>query len=171
MSKPIGKTGGVLGIVLAVALMLLLLFPVLHLAFPLRMGFHGLPMFWIRGLTLLLMPLVWIAVTVWAYRDAESRGMNGLLWALLVFLGNVIGLVVYLIVCSGGRGQSRLLSRVSRVQEIRRARIRVLPALRREACGHLPNMQKACGVRVEGLPPLRCENKMKTDQRARRFRR
>jgi len=35
---------------------------------------------------------------VWVYRDAESRGMNGALWALLIFVGNVIGLIIYLIV-------------------------------------------------------------------------
>ncbi len=44
--------------------------------------------------------LVWIAVVIWVYRDAESRGMNGVLWALLVFIGNLIGLLIYLIVRS-----------------------------------------------------------------------
>jgi len=44
--------------------------------------------------------LVWIAVVIWVYRDAERRGMNGVLWALLVFLGNLIGLLIYLIVRS-----------------------------------------------------------------------
>jgi RNA polymerase subunit RPABC4/transcription elongation factor Spt4/uncharacterized membrane protein YhaH (DUF805 family) len=48
---------------------------------------------------------LWIAVIVWVYRDAERRGMNGVLWALLVFIGNLIGLLIYLIVRqdSGGR--------------------------------------------------------------------
>lgn len=41
-----------------------------------------------------------IFVIVWVYRDAERRGMNGVLWALLVFIGNLIGLLVYLIVRS-----------------------------------------------------------------------
>jgi hypothetical protein len=44
--------------------------------------------------------LVWIAVVIWVYRDAERRDMNGVLWALLVFLGNLIGLLIYLIVRS-----------------------------------------------------------------------
>ena len=35
---------------------------------------------------------------VWVYRDAERKGMNGILWALLVFIGNLIGLLIYLIV-------------------------------------------------------------------------
>lgn len=43
---------------------------------------------------------IWIAVIVWVYRDAESRGMSGVLWALLVFIGNLIGLLIYLIVRS-----------------------------------------------------------------------
>jgi hypothetical protein len=42
--------------------------------------------------------LVWIAVIIWVYKDAERRGMSGLLWALLVFIGNLIGLLIYLIV-------------------------------------------------------------------------
>jgi RNA polymerase subunit RPABC4/transcription elongation factor Spt4 len=45
----------------------------------------------------LLFFIIWIFVVVWVYRDAERRGMNGVLWALLVFIGNLIGLVIYLI--------------------------------------------------------------------------
>jgi len=44
--------------------------------------------------------VLWIFVIVWVYRDAERRGMNGVLWALLVFIGNLIGLLIYLIVRS-----------------------------------------------------------------------
>lgn len=42
--------------------------------------------------------VLWIVVIVWVYRDAERRGMNGVLWALLVLIGNLIGLLIYLIV-------------------------------------------------------------------------
>jgi RNA polymerase subunit RPABC4/transcription elongation factor Spt4 len=41
---------------------------------------------------------IWIAVIIWVYRDAERRGMNGVLWALLVLIGNLIALIIYLIV-------------------------------------------------------------------------
>ena len=44
--------------------------------------------------------ILWIVVIVWVYRDAERRGMNGVLWALLVLIGNLIGLLIYLIVRS-----------------------------------------------------------------------
>ena len=44
--------------------------------------------------------ILWILVIVWVYRDAEKKGMNGILWALLVFIGNLIGLIIYLIVRS-----------------------------------------------------------------------
>lgn len=60
-----------------------------------RMPFH----FLFGGMPLLLLAL-WFAVTVWVYRDAESRGMNGALWAILTFFGNIIGLIIYLIVRS-----------------------------------------------------------------------
>lgn len=53
---------------------------------------------------LMVLPLallaLWIFVCVWVYRDAQQRGMNGVLWALLVFIGHVIGLIIYLIVRS-----------------------------------------------------------------------
>lgn len=48
----------------------------------------------------LIMLAVWIAVIVWVYRDAERRNMNGILWALLVLIGNLIGLLIYLILRS-----------------------------------------------------------------------
>lgn len=51
--------------------------------------------------------VIWIVVIVWVYRDAERRGMNGVLWALLVFLGNLIGLLIYLIVRSDSARASR----------------------------------------------------------------
>jgi len=44
--------------------------------------------------------IIWICVIVWVYRDAERRGMNGILWGLLVFIGNIIGLLTYLMVRS-----------------------------------------------------------------------
>ena len=44
--------------------------------------------------------IIWIFVIVWVYRDAERRGMNGVLWAPLVLIGNIIGLLIYLIVRS-----------------------------------------------------------------------
>ena len=46
--------------------------------------------------------ILWIMVIAWVYRDAERRGMNGLLWALLVFIGNLIGLIIYLIIRTEG---------------------------------------------------------------------
>ena len=45
-----------------------------------------------------LLLLLWIFVIIWVYRDAERRGMSGVLWALLVFVGNIIALLIYLIV-------------------------------------------------------------------------
>lgn len=44
--------------------------------------------------------LFWIAVVVWVYFDAERKNMSGILWALLVFVGNIVGLIIYLIVRS-----------------------------------------------------------------------
>lgn len=48
----------------------------------------------------LVMLGVWIAITVWTYRDAQARGENGVLWAVIVFFLGLIGLVIWLIVRS-----------------------------------------------------------------------
>ncbi|MCW3985241.1 MAG: hypothetical protein NWE91_02375 [Candidatus Bathyarchaeota archaeon] len=42
--------------------------------------------------------LIAILLCVWVYRDAESRGMNGALWLIIVLITGIIGLIIYLIV-------------------------------------------------------------------------
>jgi hypothetical protein len=54
-----------------------------------------------RMLPLGLMYVMWAFVAIWTYRDAERRNLNGLLWALFVFVGNIIGLIIYLILRGG----------------------------------------------------------------------
>ena len=44
--------------------------------------------------------ILWGAVLIWVYRDAGKRGMSGILWLLLVLIGNIIGLLIYAIVRS-----------------------------------------------------------------------
>jgi Double zinc ribbon len=64
--------------------------------------FHGFGA--IGRFTLFFLPaafiILWGAVLIWVYRDAEKRGMSGILWLLLVLIGNVIGLLIYAIVRS-----------------------------------------------------------------------
>lgn len=64
--------------------------------------FHGFGP--IGRFALFLLPaafiILWGAVLLWVYRDAQKRGMNGILWLLLVLIGNVIGLLIYAIVRS-----------------------------------------------------------------------
>jgi len=56
------------------------------------------------AIPLIILPVafivLWGAVLIWVYRDAEKRGMSGILWLLLVLIGNVIGLLIYAIVRS-----------------------------------------------------------------------
>ncbi len=42
--------------------------------------------------------VIWILIAVWVYRDAESRGMGGALWLIIVILLGLIGIIIYLIV-------------------------------------------------------------------------
>jgi hypothetical protein len=63
-------------------------------------GWHNIPWFpfvpvWSFSL---LFVFIWLAVILWVYKDAERRRMSGLLWALLVFIGNLVGLLIYLII-------------------------------------------------------------------------
>jgi len=44
--------------------------------------------------------LFWLLVVVWVFFDAERKNMSGILWALLVLVGNIVGLIIYLIVRS-----------------------------------------------------------------------
>jgi len=59
---------------------------------------------WLIGLGVLfiLLPIIWfiiaILLCIWVYRDAESRGMNGALWLIIVLIAGIIGLIVYLVV-------------------------------------------------------------------------
>jgi uncharacterized membrane protein len=49
-----------------------------------------------------LLPVIWFVVAIilciWVYKDAESRGMNGALWLIIVLLAGLLGLIIYLIV-------------------------------------------------------------------------
>lgn len=40
---------------------------------------------------------IWFAVAYWAYKDAERRGLNGVLWGIVVFFGGIIGIIIYLV--------------------------------------------------------------------------
>jgi cytochrome bd-type quinol oxidase subunit 2 len=53
------------------------------------------------GFMMILLPIVFIALSiallVWVARDAKSRGMDSaVLWMVLVFFTNVIGLIIYI---------------------------------------------------------------------------
>ena len=104
------KNSGALVFLLVLILIVIFIFPLFrfgiahiigvgagHLGFPFFEGFHGPPMVLIP---ILLITVFWILVSVWVYNDAERNGMSGVLWALLVFFGNFIALIIYLIVRS-----------------------------------------------------------------------
>jgi|Deesub1362B_J571_1020462.scaffolds.fasta_scaffold19123_1 hypothetical protein len=60
--------------------------------------------------------LIWLVIAVllsfWVYEDAESRGMDGILWIIVVLLTGILGLVIYLAVRSE---KGKALERVQRV--------------------------------------------------------
>jgi hypothetical protein len=54
--------------------------------------------YWMCALAVILFGGAWLLLIVWCYVDAERRGMNGPLWALLVFvLQFPIGPLLYLV--------------------------------------------------------------------------
>jgi len=115
MTASAGKT---LGIILLVLILLIIAWPIKVLLFAPVAALSGLFHTWppvfdrihlgpfhfigFAGFSLFALALLflWIAVIVWVYRDAESRGMSGVLWALIVFIGHLVGLLIYLIVRS-----------------------------------------------------------------------
>ena len=42
--------------------------------------------------------IIWIAIGVWLYKDAESRGKSGALWLIIGLIAGIIGLIIWLIV-------------------------------------------------------------------------
>ncbi len=62
--------------------------------FPLGYGF-GFFGFW-----MIFWWVIWIVVAFLVYQDAEKRGMNGLLWLILVLIPmvNIVALIIYLII-------------------------------------------------------------------------
>jgi hypothetical protein len=59
------------------------------------MGFGFLGLFCLIPVVLFI---IGILLCIWVYRDAESRGMNGVLWLIIVLIANIVGLIIYLIV-------------------------------------------------------------------------
>jgi len=72
------------------------LIPLLIAQDELAWGFFGL------GLLCLAIPVVWfiisILICIWVYRDAEGRGMSGILWLIIILITGIVGLIIYLIV-------------------------------------------------------------------------
>jgi predicted RNA-binding Zn-ribbon protein involved in translation (DUF1610 family) len=110
MNASSGKT---LGIILVVLLVLMIAWPLKYVLFaPVGLfdsifhGGHSLhldhsgwwPWVGFIGFFGLAALALWIAVIVWVYKDAEKRGMNGALWALLVFFLHLIGLLIFVLV-------------------------------------------------------------------------
>ncbi|MEM1557519.1 MAG: hypothetical protein QXG12_02900 [Thermoproteota archaeon] len=55
----------------------------------------------LAGLFCLIPVIYWviaILLCIWVYRDAESRGMNGVMWLIVVLIAGIIGLIIYLVV-------------------------------------------------------------------------
>ena len=67
---------------------------------------------WILLIPLILF-VIGIMICLWVYRDAESRGMNGALWVIIVIFTNIIGLIIYLIV-----RESKLTAPPQRITQI-----------------------------------------------------
>lgn len=61
-------------------------------------GGVGAALFWFLVLTGIVLFGAWLLLVVWCAVDAERRGMNGPLWALVVFLlGFPVGPIVYFV--------------------------------------------------------------------------
>jgi hypothetical protein len=116
MASSTGKTIGLILLTVLLILLVVRIFPFILMPFGvflhtfrsinipnlsgIEFGPFGFFHFSPASILSLVMLIIWIFVIIWVYKDAERRGMNGILWALLVFIGNLIGLLIYLIVRS-----------------------------------------------------------------------
>lgn len=41
--------------------------------------------------------IAWLLVAVWVYKDAKKRGENGALWAIIIIVGGLIGIILWLV--------------------------------------------------------------------------
>lgn len=48
----------------------------------------------------LIVFIIIIVIAIWVYKDANSRGMNGTLWLIVILVSSIIGLIIYLILRS-----------------------------------------------------------------------
>ena len=112
MDASTAKTLGIIGVIL---LVLLVAWPIKYLLFaPVGVvhgifnGFHfrnidradswAWPFVGFAGFLALAALIVWVAIMVWVYKDAEKRGMSGVVWGLVVFFVHFIGLLIYFLV-------------------------------------------------------------------------
>jgi len=55
---------------------------------------------------MILIPIVWfvigILLCIWVYKDAERRGMNAVLWLIVVLIAGIVGFIIYLVVRKEG---------------------------------------------------------------------
>ena len=74
----------------------------------LQVGIDGLE--WLGLGLICLIPVIWFIISIllciWVYRDAESRGMGGVLWLIVVLITGIIGLIIYLVVRKPKTGSS-----------------------------------------------------------------
>ena len=62
-------------------------------------GFFRLPIwrYMIYGIVFILI-ILWISFIYWTYRDARLRNTSPVFWAIIVFVFNYLGLIIYLII-------------------------------------------------------------------------
>ncbi|MCJ7634307.1 hypothetical protein MUP77_18200 [Candidatus Bathyarchaeota archaeon] len=53
---------------------------------------------WMSVLSPWLLSLVGLCLGIWVYRDAQKRGMDRVLWLVIVAVANIPGLLFYLVV-------------------------------------------------------------------------
>ena len=70
----------------------------------------------VLGSIFCLIPLIWFVIAIllciWVYKDANSRGMNGALWLIIVILTGILGLIIYLLVRAGEKGKTQEIKRI-----------------------------------------------------------
>ncbi len=68
-------------------------YPILQQFEPIGIGLAGL-----ACLLPILGIVIWIAIGIWMYKDAEKRDENGVLWLIVGLVAGIIGVIIWLVV-------------------------------------------------------------------------
>jgi len=117
---------------------------------------------WLFGMTFALCIIffviwfiIFIAIAIWVYKDAEKRGSSGALWLIIVIITGIIGIIIWLIirpkkimiVDESGRAIKQQTIVQTKEREIETFDKMITKTIKCPACGETQEVQGILGER------------------------